>query len=341
MPKLPQVSIIIVNWNGGKIFKNCLKSLEKLLYPNWELIIVDNGSNDNSELLYKEVHLNAKRVKLLKNKTNLGFAEANNQGYKVSKGEFVLLLNNDTKITPNFLNVLLKSFEKDKKLGVVQPKIKVMDKKDRLDNSGTFLTKTGFLEHWGYMEKDGKEFNKEKYIFSAKGACMLTKREVIDKVGLFDKDFGSYFEESDFCWRAWLAGWKVKYIPNTYIYHKVGFTSKKMSQIDVNYVSLKNRICSFCKNLDQKNLFLILGTHIIIIIGLGVYYLIKLEFSKSSMVFRALSWNITNIDKTRKKRYKVQKLRTKKDDEIFKYFMHKVDWSKQFSHFRKVEANFK
>ncbi len=152
---------------------------------------------------------------------------------------------------------------------------------------------------------------------------------------------GSYFEESDFCWRVWLLGYKIKYIPKTFILHKVGFTSKKMSQININHHSLKNRICSFSKNLETKNIFFILFPHICIIMGLGFYYLIKTQFEKSKMVFGALAWNISNLKSTLNKRTKIQKMRIKNDDEIFKIIMRKTNIKDLFSHFQKVEANFK
>lgn len=336
----PLVSIIIVNWNGGEVFENCLKSLSKIDYPNWELIVVDNGSTDGSEKLPQNYKSPIRNYKLIKNKTNLGFALPNNQGYKRSKGRYILLLNNDTKVSPDFLNVLVEKMEKEKELGVVQPKIFVMDRPKYLDNAGSFLTRTGFLQHWGFGRKDGKEFNTEREIFSAKGACMLIRRELIEKTGLFDEEFVSYMEESDFCWRAWLLGYKVKYYPKTHIYHKVGMTSKRMSQIRINYHSMKNRIASLHKNLEIKNLLLILGLHTLLVCGLGFYYLLKLQLGKAGMIFKAILWDVRNLPKLTGKRKAVQKLRVKTDREIFESIMRKVNLRGMFSHFKKVEANF-
>lgn len=338
---LPLVSVIIVNWNGKEVLKDCLESLQSLKYPEWELILVDNGSTDGSDQLVNQFKLKAKRVEIITNNSNVGFAKANNQGFEKSKGKYILFLNNDTKVTPEFLDLMVKKMETEKEIGAMQPKIHILDNPKYLDNAGTFLTSTGFLEHWGYMQKDSKEFDQEKIIFSAKGACLLTRREIIQKIGLFDDIFGSYFEESDFCWRVWLSGWKVLYYPKAKIYHKVGFTSKKMSQIQVNYDSLKNRIFSFFKNLEFYNLFLILFPHIIIILGVGLYYLLRLQIKKAKMMFSPILWNIKNFDKLIRGRKNVQKLRRISDHEIFKYVMHKTDLAHLFSHFLKVEANFK
>lgn len=337
----PLVSIIIANWNAGRVFKDCLRTLQKIDYPNWELIVVDNGSTDGSELYPQGFALKAKKVVLIKNKKNLGFAVANNQGWKKSKGEYILLLNNDTKVPADFLTKMVGRMEEDPSLGALQVKVKLMDKPEYLDNAGSFLTKTGFLEHWGFMEKDRKEFDRERVIFAAKGACLLTKTEVIKKVGLFDDDFVSYFEDSDFCFRVWLGGWKVIYWPGTFIYHKLGYTSKRMSQIGINYNSLKNSVLSYFKNLSTLHLFTLWLPHVMIISGLGIFYLVKLNFKKAGMVFAALWWNIKHFNKAVRKRAKVQKRRKVSDSEIFRQTMHPVNLFQLFSHFLKVEANFK
>ncbi len=337
----PLVSIIIVNWNGKEVFSDCLKSLQKIYYPNWELIVVDNGSYDGSNNLVKDFTLTLKRYYLIQNKKNEGFANANNQGFKKSNGKYILLLNNDTKISPSFLNTMIERMEQDKLIGAMQPKILLMDQPGLLDNAGSFLTGSGFLQHWGFMQKDGSEFDKETEVFSAKGACLLIRTEVIEKIGLFDDQFISYFEESDFCYRVWLAGYKVIYFPKTYIYHKLGATSKKMDQIFVNYNAFKNRILSLFKNLSLLNLIRILIPHLFIVAFLGFYYLIKLEFSKSGMIFSAIIWNITNLSQALKKRTETQRMRIKSDSEIFQKIYKPIDIRDMFLHFKKVEANFK
>lgn len=327
----PLVSIIIVNWNGGKVFEDCLKTLKNLDYPNWELIVIDNGSTDGTE-----------RYATIRNKTNVGFAPANNQGVKITQGEYILLLNNDTKVPKDFLTKMVEKMESNPLIGAMQPKIKLMDKPDHLDNAGTFLTRTGFLKHWGFMEKDDKEFDEERVIFSAKGACLLTRRDVIKKAGgLFDKDFVSYFEDSDFCHRVWLVGFKVIYWPGTFIYHKLGYTSKRMSQIGINYNSLKNSLTSYFQNLGFLSLFTVLLPHFLLILGLGFFYLIKLRFDKAKMVFAAVWWNLIRIELNIEKRRKVQKLRKVSDGQVFSQVMQSVDVFSLFSHFLKVEANFR
>lgn len=336
MKKEPLVSVIIVNWNGGKVFRDCVESLKKLDYINLELIVVDNASSDGSERYAEAV----KGAKLIRNKKNVGFAPANNQGYEIAKGDYILLLNNDTKVKKDLLDVMVTKMEENVMLGVVQPKIFLMDKKGYLDNAGSYLTRTGLLQHWGYMAKDGKEFDQEQEIFSAKGACMLIRKTVIDRVGLFDSDFGSYFEESDFCWRVWLGGWRVLYYPKTVIWHKVGYASKRMDQVRVTLVSTRNRISSLFVNLSGTNLLLIFVPHVCFIWLLGFYYLLRFQFRKAWMMWGAVLWNLIDLPKLFGKRLKVQRMRIKRDGEIFEKIMKPIDVSEMLGHFRKVEANF-
>jgi hypothetical protein len=340
MTKIPKVSIIVTNYNGGQILIDCIESLKKIDYSNFEVVLVDNRSVDGSfeKAISKKGNLN---LISYKNKVDLGFTGANNKGFELSSGDYILLLNNDTKVDRNLLKILVKKMESDPKIGAAQVKIKMMDVPNHLDNAGSFLTRTGFLVHWGFGKKDSKEFDKETIIFSAKGACLITRREIINKVGLFDSDFVSYIEETDFCWRVWLAGYKIYFFPQTYIWHKVGYTfSKQFNPVVVNYNSFKNRILCLYKNLETKNIFLILVPHLFIIIGLSVFYLSRLQFSKFSMIMKALWWNIKNFDESSKKRRIVQDMRVRSDDEIFKYIMKKFKVKEMFSHFLKVEANF-
>lgn len=336
----PLVSIIIVNWNGGEVFEECLVSLSKIIYPNWELIVVDNGSTDQSELFCKKLSRLRNRVKIIKNSNNVGFAKANNQGFEESRGEYILLLNNDTKVEKNFLNIMVDKMVSDQSIGVIQPKIYLMDQPNRLDNAGSFFTKSGFLIHWGFGKVDSDQFNHEKDVFSVKGACLLTKREIINTVGLFDSDFVSYFEETDFCWRVWLLGLRSVYYPKTSIKHKVGFSSKKLDVYSVNYQSLKNRILSLLKNLSLVNLFIILPIHLGILLGLSLYYLLRFQINKTTMIVNAIGWNIKNLYKIFKKRSMVQKIRRVSDSYIFERTLQSFNLNEMIRHFKKVEENF-
>lgn len=348
MKKTPLVSVIIVNWNGGRVFRECLESLTKINYSNWELIIVDNGSSDGSQRLLQNFQFACPAGKqaisnfqLIQNKTNIGFAKANNQGYQKSKGKYILLLNNDTKVTPGFLTRLVARINADGKLGVIQPKIFLMSKPDCLDNAGSFLTRIGFLEHWGFGERDGLEFNNEREIFSAKGACMLIRREVIEKVGLFDPDFISYFEESDFCWRVWLGGWKVLFYPQAVVHHRLGYTIRRLDVSNLNYLYCRNRITSMIKNLELINLLVILPLHLVISLGIALIFLIKRMPKNSTTIFKAIGWNFMHLPGIYQKRKLVQRIRILSDKLLFAKLMHQVKWQNFYKDFRRIEEDIK
>lgn len=336
----PLVSIIIVHFNGFSVLKNCLHSLSSLSYKNFEVIVVDNHSSDDSVTEIKKIKLNFS-LKLLELKRNLGFAGGNNAALKVTNGKYLLLLNNDTTVKSDLLDVLVNKMESDSEIGAMQPKIKMMDDTSILDNAGAYLNPLGLTVHWGYGEKDSKEFNKEEKIFSAKGACLITRTDLVNSIGLFDDNFGSYFEESDFCFRVWLSGYKVIYYPKTFILHKVGFTSKKMDQVSVMLVSTRNRIFSLFKNLSTLHLFTVLGLHLLFLVILGLYYLVQLKFRRMWMIYGAIWWNISNISLLLSGRKGVQRLRVVSDDAIFPIIMKPFDLKAMFNHFKKVEANFK
>lgn len=316
------VSIIIINWNGISDLKDLLPSLKKVKYKNFETIIVDHGSTDGS---IEYVKKNYPKIKLLEKKKNLGFALGNNVGVKEAKGEYILLLNNDTIVKPDFLTNLVDFIESDSKIGVVQPKIIFADSK-KLQSAGTYLTNTGFLYHVGF-DKDPNlaKYNKRKEIFSANGACMLIKREVIKKVGLFDKDFFLYFEETDFCWRVWLTGYTIKYVPEAVIYHKGGKATKTLPSAFINFHSFKNRINALIKNLGTWELVKILPIQLIFTQVAAVSFLVRGGFQVALSTEKAVFWNMINLPKTLRKRKRVQeKFRKTEDKELMNRVKKKV-----------------
>src|SRR3989344_355191 len=146
---MPSVSIIVLNWNGKSFLKSCLDSLKKITYSPLEIIVVDNNSIDGSQEFVKK---NYQKVSLIENKKNYGFAQGNNIGFRAAKGDYILFLNNDTVVTPNFLEILISDFKKNKKIGCLQPQMRVMKNKNLIDSIGSFMTFTGFLYHYGIVK---------------------------------------------------------------------------------------------------------------------------------------------------------------------------------------------
>lgn len=337
----PLVSIIILNWNGGKVTSVCLRNLRQIDYPNYEVVLVDNGSTDGSETNLDKILPQRVPFRLIKNLTNLGFAPANNQAVKIAGGELVLLLNNDTKVSKDFLSVLVSRMMRQDSIGVIQPKIYLMDRPEYLDNAGSFPTRIGFFEHWGFGQKDGPQFSKERLVFACKGACMLIRKSLISKVGLFDDDFFSYFEETDFCWRANLVDSKVLFYPAASILHQVGYTTRRLDVANINFHYYKNRISALIKNLELGNLLLFLVLHLVVSIGIATVFLLILQPRHSWMIIKAWLWNIIHLPKLLKKRSQVQHLRRVSDQELFEKFLHPINWAKFRQDFRRVEKDLK
>lgn len=320
------ISVVIVNWNGKKFLKECLSSLIVQDYKNIEIILVDNNSKDGSVEYIKK---NFPKTKIIVNKGNLGFAEGNNVGYKYATGDYILFLNNDTKVTNNFISELVKVLEGDKKIGGAQSKILLMDDPTRLDSVGAFLTNTGFLYHYGIEKKDSLKYNRQIDIYSAKGACMIFKREVLEKIKvdeeIFDSRYFAYFEETDMCHRVWLSGYRIVFAPKSVIYHKMGGTSAKLDNAFVQYHSFKNRINSYIKNLGMRELLKILVVHVLICEAFAVFSLLRLKFKLFLSIQKATIWNIIEIHTTLSKRRYIQtEIRKRTDISFYPYITSKV-----------------
>ncbi len=313
--KYPLVSIIIVNWNGKDLLSACLASFKKVDYPRMEIIVVDNGSTDGSVEMSRRF-----RVKLIKNKENLGFVGGNNQGFAEARGKYVLLINNDTEVEPDFLKILVGVMESRPKVAAVQPKI-ILKSLGKLQSGSSFFTSNGFLHHYGFLkDPDDPVFNKEMKIFSANGACVLIRKEIVDKTGgLFDPDFFAYFEESDFCWRMILAGYDILYYPQAVIYHKGRQTSRRLTSGFTQYHSFKNRLCSLLKNLSAKEAVKVLPVHIVFS---GIWiggFIVTGKFESALSIPRAYWWNLRHLKETWQKRRFVQdKIRRIPDSKIMK-----------------------
>jgi GT2 family glycosyltransferase len=310
------VSIVIVSWNGLRWLSDCFGSLAKQHYTNYEIIFVDNASKDDSVAWVKKHY---PKTKVIVNKENLGFAGANNIGYKAAKGEYVLFLNNDTRVTSTFLTELVHTLESDTSVAGVQSKILLMDKPDTHDSVGAFLTPTGFLYHYGFGRKDQKKYNKEINLYTAKGACMMFRKSVLDMVAIdgniFDPDYFAYFEESDLCHRVWLAGYRITYAYTSVIYHKMGATSIGMNNAFIQYHSFKNRIRTYMKNFGTAWLWSFFPFHLAVCQMYAVSILLRGHMDLMWAIERAFIWNITKLPETMRLRKYVQTIIRKKKDE--------------------------
>ncbi len=308
------ISVIIVNWNGQKWLKDCFDSLIAQTYQNVEIIMVDNGSSDNS-VEYTKTHYPA--VQCVLSETNLGFAGGNNLGLKHASGEYILLLNNDTAMPRDCLANFVKAFEEVPNLGSAQAKLVLMDDHHKLDTCGSYWTSSTFVYNYGYRKNaDLKKYNTAKPFFSNKGAAMLIKREVIDKVGLFDDDFWCYYEETDLCHRIWLSGFECWYWPDATVYHALGSTADVFANDYIQFHNFKNKLCSYLKNFEALSLLTIVPTYMVGVITLSLAWLVQGKVGHFTAIYRGLWWNIVHLQRTLAKRRAVQQLRVISDKEL-------------------------
>jgi len=230
------LSIIIVNWNVSDLLKNCIKSIyQTIKNHSFEIIIIDNNSSDDSVQM---IQSNFHDVILIKNKTNVGFAIANNQGIKVSKYKYILFLNPDTIVCENAIDNMIEVLEQKKDVGVVGPKTLNEDDTIQIDCNRNFpnlidaLRKLFLNENinnlisYNFLNKSN--YYKSGYIKNIQGACMLFRREVIDTIGMFDEQYPLYLDDMDFCYRTHKAGFKIYYLSTSVIYHFKRQSSKQL-----------------------------------------------------------------------------------------------------------------
>lgn len=212
--KFPKVFIVVLNYNGKEAIKTCLASLFKLDYPNFEIVLVDNNSKDESLEMAKT---NFSKANFIKNSQNLGFSAGNNIGIRFAlerMADYVLIINSDIEAEKDLLNRLVEAGEKMPRAGILSPVI-FNGEKNKIQFSGG---KISWLQMKTIVEQEPKteEIYKTGYV---SGRAMLVKAEVFQKVGLFDEDFFLYFEDADFSLRAKKARFKSIMVSSSWAYH--------------------------------------------------------------------------------------------------------------------------
>ncbi len=269
-----KIAIIILNWNGWEDTLECLESLYQISYQNYNVIIVDNASSDSSlkkirQYLEGKIDVNSSFFKyskdnkpvelteytkeesekmecnsirgtiLIKNDKNYGFAEGNNIGIRYAlhnlNPDYILLLNNDTVVDPNFLGELVRVAKNSSDIGFVSPKIYYYNFENRPDvinfAGGSLNMFKGHSQSIGVNEVDTGQHDEIKNVKYAEGSCLLTKREILENIGLFDTKYFAYWEEADLCTRGYEAGYRSVYVPKAKIWHKVSASTDDPTKI--------------------------------------------------------------------------------------------------------------
>ncbi|MFO0357803.1 MAG: glycosyltransferase family 2 protein [Sphingobacteriaceae bacterium] len=284
------VSIITINYNQNKVTCELLESLKNTTYKNIEVIVVDNNSNTDPVIIKEKYPF----IKLIKSDTNLGYAGGNNLGLKYAHGEYIIFINNDVEVEPNFIEPLLAFSASSINIGAVSPKIKYFENKSIIQYAGTQPVNPFTLrnKHIGSGYVDNGQYDTIKKTAYAHGACMMVAKMVIDHIGVMDEQFFLYYEEQDWCERMNKYGYVNYMVPNSQVYHKESITTGKNSTLKTYYLS-RNRILFARKNLSTLNLFI------------SYLYLILISIPKNTLenfnnknnltaYYKGIIWNLTN-----------------------------------------------
>ena len=215
------VNLFVLNWNGRDLTLDCLSSLEKVIYPNVKIHIIDNGSSDNSVVSIRNKFPDYEIIELAENH---GFAKGNNTGFQSvkQKADYIIFLNNDTIVDPNFIDPLVNELEAISNVKQTAPKIFYEDKKEYIWFAGGIISLwTGVIRHSGIRKKDSSKFSQKRKIDYATGCCVCMRTVDFESIGMFDESFLLYGEDVDLSLRFSNQGGEILFVPESKIWHKV------------------------------------------------------------------------------------------------------------------------
>jgi GT2 family glycosyltransferase len=314
-----KISVIIANFNGERFIVNCLQSIFKEKSNGYEIIVVDDASQDKSVAFIEKKFSQEKRLRLIKLPENLGAAQARNIGVANSAGRYLFFLDSDTEVEPGWSNSILAFFETEKEAGLAQ--VKLLKKGTNcFDSAGDYLSPFGFLIERGRGAKDEEQFDQSAKIFSGKSAAMIVRKEVFLKLGGFDGDYQIFLEDTDLAWRMWLLGYEVYFFPKITVWHRYGCQEKSedyYQKLKVHYLGCRNMLTTQIKNLGVKKLTIILPIQLACWFILSLLFLLKADWQKCLDLWQGILWNFLNLKTILKKRNNIQKTRKITDEQLF------------------------
>ena len=302
----PFFSIIVLNWNGERWLQPCLQSILQQTFTSYEIILADNGSTDASV----EIALGVTRnVRFATFSRNLGYTGANNLASKISRGTWLIFLNNDTKLSRNFLENLNRAVQRQTNAHILVPTIASYD----TSSDGEY--RFGF-DILGYPVPlaSGEPF-------WGQGCALTVRRDIFISLGGFDDDYFIFYEEADFCWRAQITGHTVIGVPEAIVHHFGGGTvtngsvvnGRIVTSANRRYLSERNRLSTLLKNYNTKMLVGALAVYAVMTTAAMVALTATGQWTLVDAYLRAFHWHVRHFQQTRRKRRFVQCLRTRDD----------------------------
>ena len=243
----PEIAIVVPTHQGEHL-ETCVKSLLSQAYPNHHILIVDNASKQRN---YENLFRGCQKLKIMRFRTNLGYAKANNVAASAVNAPYIAFLNDDVIVTKDWLTELVRVMDTNPKAGIVQPKLLKFDGKF-LDSAGDYIDKFGFEMRRGgdWEEVDYGQYDEDVQIFSARGAAFLISKELFSRLGGFDENLSLTFTDIDLCWRARLEGYQIVYAPKSVVFHYGSASTPSSLRA---YYSTRNRISILFKNYETCN----------------------------------------------------------------------------------------
>lgn len=297
--------------------------------PNFEVIFVDNGSTDGSVERIRTTFAASSKLRITETGSNLGASGGRNLGAKMARGDYLAFLDSDTEVDSQWLVEALDLMQECPSVGVVQCKLLLMSDRSRLDYVGDFLSQFGFLVQrrpLGYL--DDKSTQKTAIVFGVKSAGMIIKKEIFQKVGMFDEDFFIYMEETDLCWRVWLTGFQVAYAPLSVVYHDFGGLQKLISprtKFLAKYHGTKNYIMTILKDSGGYTMVKIAPIHVASWLAIMLWHFGRRRPVEGIWILRGMTYNLRNFGRIWRKRIETQRtVRRVSDGTILPAIMKKV-----------------
>jgi GT2 family glycosyltransferase len=235
----PLVTILVLNWNGESLIKECIDSLKITDYAPYEILVIDNASTDSSIKILD----NIEGITVVKNSRNVGFAVGNNAGFRMARGKYIVTMNNDVIVEPSWLKDPIATMENDGTVGIISCRQMNYYQRDTIDVLFYYPTRFLLMQRMGRGEIYGAKpaHSRKGVVLGASGAAVVYRKEMIEKIGAFEESFFAYHEESDLYFRAFLAGWKCIYVPTSVVYHKGSATFNIVKKTFI-YYHERNRI---------------------------------------------------------------------------------------------------
>lgn len=326
----PLVDVVVLNHNGKRFLDECIQSLQQGTYSNFNIYLLDNASTDD-DVEYVRSHYPS--VKIIQNPLNNGYCAAYNLAFAQCEGKYIVCLNNDVTVAPDWIEHLVELAENDESIGALQPKLVSYYDPSKFEYAGA---SGGMMDVFGYpflrgrlfdtMEEDNGQYDDIVEVFWASGAAMMVRKDALPHSGLLDEDIVHHMDEIDLCWRLRMAGYRAVVQPRSVIRHIGGATIPTASFKKI-YWNHRNALYLMIKNYESWNAIKFGLVHTFLDHVAAARAIVNLNFTMASGIFSAHLWIISHWRLLMRKRNEAQKLRKRSDSEVIHYMYNKsVVW---------------